>query len=37
MDLRFQVSAFSGFNRFSVVAQVEQPLEPEMETEMEDY
>jgi hypothetical protein len=32
-DLHFQVSKFPGFSRFSVVAQLEQPLE----TEMQDY
>ena len=33
MDLRFQVSKFPGFRWFSLVAQLEQPLE----TETQDY
>jgi hypothetical protein len=33
MDLHFQVSKFPGFSWFSLVAQLEQPLE----TETQDY
>jgi hypothetical protein len=33
MDLHFQVSKFPGFNWFPVVAQLEQPLE----TDIQDY